>query len=260
MNAPIVAIEGLCKSFGDNQVLRGVSLEVPAGQVVAILGRSGSGKSTLLRCINLLERPDSGEIVVDGVKAFTGGAPLKGKNLVELRRKVGMLFQGLNVFPHLTVVENVALPMIRTLGVTKEAAVDVAIELLDKVHLTDKALAMPRQLSGGQLQRVALARALALNPVALLFDEPTSALDPESTVEVLQVMKQISGEGMTMLIVTHEIGFAMDVADQIVLVDEGLIVDQGTPQYILRESTHPFTRRFLKEHLQFEPAAVERAL
>lgn len=257
MSAPVIRIENLHKSYGRNEVLKGVSLDVTQGEVVAVLGRSGSGKSTMLRCINLLETPDSGRISVGGRPAFKDGKPLRGKDLVALRRSVGMLFQGLNVFPHLSAVENVALPLVRSVKASKEAAVDIALGLLDKVHLTEKALAMPAQLSGGQLQRVALARALAMNPVALLFDEPTSALDPESTMEVLQVLKALSADGMTMVIVTHEIRFAMDVADTLVMVDGGVIVESGAPHDVVANPKHELTRSFLKEHLQFVADADE---
>lgn len=251
MSQPVIRIADLHKSYGRNEVLRGVDLDVAQGEVVAVLGRSGSGKSTMLRCINLLETPDSGQVSVGGRSAFKDGKSLRGKDLVALRRAVGMLFQGLNVFPHMSVVENVALPLVRSLKVSEEAAVDTALELLDKVRLTDKTLAMPVQLSGGQLQRVALARALAMNPIALLFDEPTSALDPESTMEVLQVMKALSADGMTMVIVTHEIRFAMDVADTLVMVHGGVIVESGAPHDVVARPKHALTRSFLKEHLQF---------
>lgn len=251
MSDPVIQIEDLHKSYGRNEVLKGVSLNVAQGEVVAVLGRSGSGKSTMLRCINLLETPNSGRITVGGRPAFQQGRPLRGKDLVALRRTVGMLFQGLNVFPHMSVVENVALPLVRSLKVSEETAVDTALGLLDKVRLSEKALAMPAQLSGGQLQRVALARALAMNPIALLFDEPTSALDPESTMEVLEVMKALSADGMTMVIVTHEVRFAMDVADTLVMVDEGVVVESGAPHDVVANPRHSLTRRFLKEHLQF---------
>jgi polar amino acid transport system ATP-binding protein len=251
MSDPVIRIVDLHKSFGSNNVLKGVSLDVAPGEVVAVLGRSGSGKSTMLRCINLLERPDSGEITVGGKVAFRDGVAPRGKDLVALRRTVGMLFQGLNVFPHLSVVENVALPLVRSLKHSEEQAVTSALELLEKVQLTDKVLAMPAELSGGQLQRVALARALAMNPVALLFDEPTSALDPESTMEVLQVMKALSADGMTMVIVTHEVRFAMDVADTMVMVDGGVVVESGAPRDVLANPQHALTRSFLKEHLEF---------
>ncbi|GAA3889926.1 amino acid ABC transporter ATP-binding protein [Leifsonia kafniensis] len=255
MKTPVIEIRDLHKTYGKSEVLRGVDLSINSGEVMAILGRSGGGKSTLLRCINLLETPTAGDIRVGEHLAFSGGKPATGKNLVRLRRSVGMLFQGLNVFPHLSVVENVALPMVRSLGTDESVAVKTALDLLDKVKLTEKALAMPSQLSGGQLQRVALARALALNPLALLFDEPTSALDPESTLEVLQVMKDLSADGMTMVIVTHEIGFAFDVAKTIVMIDEGIVVDSGSPAQLASNSQHDLTKRFLREHLQFDSSS-----
>ena len=256
MSEPTIQIKDLHKSFGDHEVLCGVDLDVQPGEVVAVLGRSGSGKSTMLRCVNLLETPTSGTITVGGTPAFAGGKPAKGRDLVALRRKVGMLFQGLNVFPHLSVVENVALPMVRSLGTGHEEAVDTAIRLLGKVGLVEKALAMPGQLSGGQLQRVALARALAMNPLALLFDEPTSALDPESTMEVLNVMKDLSAEGMTMIIVTHEVKFALDVADTVVMIANGEVIERGSPAQLAENPREQLTRRFLAEHTKFEGSAA----
>ena len=245
----MVEISGLRKSFGSNEVLGGVDLTVHKGQVVSILGKSGGGKSTLLRCINLLETPTGGEIAVAGERVYdTDRGPVRGRELVALRRRAGMLFQALNVFPTMTVVENVAVPMMRIHGVKRDAAVKTAIDLLDRVGIAEKYRAMPCDLSGGQLQRVALARALALNPLVLLFDEPTSALDPESTLEVLEVMKNLSDGGMTMVVVTHEVRFALRVSDLVVFMDAGLIREAATPDQIIN-SSDVRTRQFLAEHL-----------
>ena len=241
----IVSVEALCKSFDGHRVLDTISLGVPEGQVMCILGRSGGGKSTLLRCINLLEIPDSGTVEVGGLPAFRDGRPLRGRSLITLRQTVGMVFQSFHLFPHLTAVENVALPLVQVQGVKEDRAVRDAVELLERVGLGDKGKAAPDQLSGGQQQRVAIARALALHPRVLLFDEPTSALDPESTAEVLAVMKDLSGGGMTMLVVTHELGFALGVADRIVLLDQGHIVEDGPPHDV-RRSTNPRTATFFQ--------------
>lgn len=253
----VVEISGLHKSFGENEVLGGVDLTVHKGEVVSILGKSGGGKSTLLRCINLLETPTAGEIRVAGERVFdTERGPVRGRELVALRRRAGMLFQSLNVFPTMTVVENVALPMMRIHGVKQDAAVKTAIELLERVGIAEKYRAMPGELSGGQLQRVALARALALDPLVLLFDEPTSALDPESTLEVLEVMKDLSEGGMTMVVVTHEVRFALRVSGLVVFMDAGLIREAATPDKIVGSSDER-TRQFLAEHLEgaVEPEA-----
>lgn len=247
--AAVVEISALCKRFGTNEVLRGVDLTVRKGEVVSILGKSGGGKSTLLRCINLLETPTSGEITVAGERVFDAErGPVRGRELVALRRRAGMLFQALNVFPTMTVVENVAVPMMRIHGIKDDEAVKVALDLLDRVGIVEKYHAMPNQLSGGQLQRVALARALALNPRVLLFDEPTSALDPESTLEVLEVMKSLSDGGMTMVVVTHEVRFALRVSDTVVFMDEGLVLEAAPPDQIVNSSNER-TRKFLTEHL-----------
>jgi polar amino acid transport system ATP-binding protein len=238
----------LTKRFGTSLVLDGVDLNVHRGEVVAVLGRSGGGKSTMLRCINLLETPDSGIVRAAGHVLFDNGASAKPAALIAARRDVGMLFQSFNVFPHLSAVENIALPLVRNSGVKRVEAVDIAMRFLDKVGLYEKALHMPSQLSGGQLQRVALARALAQNPKALLFDEPTSALDPESTNDVLAVMRDLSAEGMTMIIVTHEIRFALNVASTVVIMDGGQIVERGDPQTIIQSPSHERTRSFLAGH------------
>ncbi len=246
----VIDIVGLTKSFGAVDVLKGVDLRVRRGEVVSILGKSGGGKSTLLRCINMLETPSDGRITVAGRSTFDGpSSKLRQRDLVSLRRDVGMLFQSLNVFSHLSVVENIGLPLVRIAGASPRAASDTALEFLGKVGLRHKALAMPSELSGGQLQRVALARAMALNPVALLFDEPTSALDPESTLEVLDVMKEISADGTTMVVVTHEVRFALGVSDTVVFMDDGRIIESGPPRQILSTPTHERTRSFLADHL-----------
>ncbi|HYS64954.1 MAG TPA: amino acid ABC transporter ATP-binding protein [Paraburkholderia sp.] len=245
---PVIEISGLTKRFGQSLVLDSVDLSVQRGEVVAVLGRSGGGKSTMLRCINLLETPDSGVVRVADHVLFDGNKPASRSALIAARRDVGMLFQSFNVFPHLSAVENIALPLVRNAGMTREEAIDVAMHFLGKVGLYEKALHMPSQLSGGQLQRVALARALALNPKALLFDEPTSALDPESTNDVLAVMRDLSVEGMTMIVVTHEIRFALNVASTVVIMDGGRIVEKGDPKTIIESPSHERTRSFLAGH------------
>ncbi len=251
----VIAIRDLCKSFGDHAVLRGVNLDVHAGEVISIIGRSGGGKSTLLRCINLLERPTTGRIEVAGYTAFDDGHCARGRRLVAIRRKVGMVFQSYHVFPHLSAAENVILPLVHGAGVPEDEAVDRAIEMLTLVGLSHKALALPDTMSGGEQQRVAIARALALKPDALLFDEPTSALDPESTRDVLGVIRKLSGDGMTMCIVTHEIAFARDVSDRVIFVDDGLIAEQGPPSQVIADPAHPRTRAFLSGFGQGQDSA-----
>lgn len=242
----VIQVRDLRKSFGSHDVLRGVSVDVQAGEVVSVLGRSGGGKSTLLRCLNLLEVPTSGTIQVDGSDIFKNGQLARGRALVQLRRRVGMVFQAFNLFPHLTAVENVVLPLIHGQRMKESDAVRTAMKFLDRVGLAQKALELPDRLSGGQQQRVAIARALALRPLALLFDEPTSALDPESTGDVLNLMRELSQEGMTMVVVTHEIGFARDVSDNVLFIDDGLIVEQGPPGIVLRTPKQSRTREFLR--------------
>ncbi|SHE71862.1 ectoine/hydroxyectoine ABC transporter ATP-binding protein EhuA [Desulforamulus putei] len=252
----MVKAENVRKSFGKLQVLKGVSLEVKQGEVVVIIGPSGSGKSTFLRCINHLESIDSGNVIFDGqpvgFKQLANGKvmPVKGKELCQLRSRIGMVFQRFNLFPHMTALGNVMEGPVTVLGKSKEEARHLAEELLAKVGLADKAESFPSQLSGGQQQRVAIARALAMKPKLMLFDEPTSALDPELVGEVLSVIKNLASEGMTMIIVTHEMGFAREVADRVVFMDEGKIIETGTPEQIFTTPRHPRTREFLSSVLR----------
>ncbi len=251
----MIRLEGINKSFGRLHVLRDVSLEVKKGEVVCVIGPSGAGKSTLLRCINHLEPLDSGTIYIEGVPVyrFTHG----GKQVVDpdhkieaLRSEVGMVFQSLNLFPHFTALENV---MVAPIHVRHEPKDDVrrrALALLTKVGLSDKVAAYPHELSGGQQQRVAIARALAMQPKAMLFDEVTSALDPELIGEVLRVMRQLAAEGMTMLVVTHEMGFARDVCDRVIFMADGVIVEEGTPQQIFSAPRNERTKQFLQSILE----------
>ena len=235
---PIIHIEDVHKHFGKIDALCGVSLDVQKGEVVVIIGPSGSGKSTLLRCINRLEEYDSGRIVVDGIPLDTA------ENINTVRREVGMVFQSFNLFAHLTVLDNLVLAQRVVRKRPRDESEKVARELLEKVGIPDKALAYPIQLSGGQQQRVAIARALAMNPKIMLFDEPTSALDPEMIKEVLDVMLALAQEGMTMVVVSHEMGFARAAANRMLLMDEGLIVEEATPEELF-SSTHERTKKFL---------------
>lgn len=231
--------------FGDTYAVRDVSLEVSAGEVVSIIGPSGAGKSTFLRCINQLEVPTAGTVQV-GERSITFGSVMpKDRDVAALRRNVGMVFQSFNLFPHLTVLRNVTLPQERVLGRSRKVAEGRAMELLTRVGLADKADAYPGKCSGGQQQRVAIARALALDPAVMLFDEPTSALDPEVGAEVLAVMKELAREGMTMLVVTHEMAFAHDVSDRVVVMVDGSIVEEGDPETVMGSPTHPRTKQFL---------------
>ncbi|QNG18621.1 amino acid ABC transporter ATP-binding protein [Rhodococcus triatomae] len=251
---PMVQADRVCKSYGALQVLRGVSLEVGRGEVTCLIGPSGSGKSTFLRCINHLERVDAGRLYVDGTLV---GYEERGDKLHELhprvaarqRRDIGMVFQHFNLFPHRTALENVAEAPIQVKKVRKADAVERARALLDQVGLGDKADAYPAQLSGGQQQRVAIARALAMDPKLMLFDEPTSALDPELVGEVLAVMKKLAADGMTMVVVTHEMGFAREVADRLVFMDGGVVVESGDPREVMSTPTHERTRAFLSNLL-----------
>lgn len=247
---PMVEVKGARKAYGSLEVLKGIDLSVSRGQIIAIIGPSGSGKSTLLRSINHLEVLNGGEVWLDGEQV---NRPLKGnafeRHINAVRQQMGMVFQHFNLFPHLTVLENITLGPIKLKGLTKQAARELAMELLSKVGLANKMDDYPSRLSGGQKQRVAIARALAMQPKVMLFDEATSALDPELVDEVNVVMKQLAAEHMTMLIVTHEMRFAGEVADQIVFMDGGVVVEGGPPQQILQNPIHDRTRSFLKKHL-----------
>lgn len=240
MAEPIVRIKSLHKSFGDLEVLKGVDLEIEKGEVVVVLGPSGSGKSTLLRCVNRLEESTSGEIWFENVLVNDPKT-----NISKLRERIGMVFQSFNLFPHLTAVGNVMLAQMKVLGRPKAEATKVALAQLDRVGLADRADYFPAQLSGGQQQRVAIARALAMDPHMMLFDEVTSALDPELVRGVLDVMKQLAEAGMTMMVVTHEMGFARDVATRVVFMDDGVIVEQGTPEEVFDNPTSERTKDFL---------------
>jgi polar amino acid transport system ATP-binding protein len=239
----IITVKDIHKSFGDNEVLKGIDLAVSKGEVIAIIGASGSGKSTLLRAINSLESIDAGEIWVSGVPVHDR------KRAHEVHTKVGMVFQQFNLFPHLTVLQNTTLALRKSRKMTTEAATERARIVLDRVGLLWKESSYPVQLSGGQQQRVAIARALAMEPEVMLFDEATSALDPELVGEVLAVMKGLATEGMTMLVVTHEMGFARDVADRVLFVSEGRILEEGPPQQIFTQPAHERTRQFLARAL-----------
>ncbi|MDQ0195592.1 amino acid ABC transporter ATP-binding protein [Paenibacillus wynnii] len=242
----MIEIHDLHKSFGSLEVLKGINLKLEHGKVLVIIGPSGSGKTTLLRCFNLLEVPNRGSIVLGDTKLdFTNVKKVPQKSVLELRRKTGMVFQSYNLFPHMTVLGNVMEGQITVQKLPKEDARKRALALLEKVGLSEKADSYPHQLSGGQQQRVGIARAMAVEPEVLLFDEPTSALDPELVGEVLKVIKQLAAEGMTMVIVTHEMKFAADVADTIILMDNGHILEQGTPQEVLVHPKSPRALQFL---------------
>ncbi|API56938.1 amino acid ABC transporter ATP-binding protein (plasmid) [Rhizobium leguminosarum] len=239
-----IRLSQVCKSYGDYPVLKDIDAQVSRGEVVVICGPSGSGKSTLIRTINRLEEINSGSITLDGQNIH---AAMRAKELNALRSRIGFVFQNFNLFPHLSVVENVSMSPIRVKGVAPDVAEDKALTLLDRVGLADKARAYPGQLSGGQQQRVAIARALAMEPPVMLFDEPTSALDPEMVGEVLAVMKSLASEGMTMLCVTHEMGFARDVADRVWFIDAGQILEMATPEQFFNNPSHPRAQRFLAD-------------
>jgi ABC-type polar amino acid transport system ATPase subunit len=234
----------LNKSFGKLHVLKGIDVEIQKGEVVVIIGPSGSGKSTFLRCLNLLERPTSGEIIFEG-NLITS----KKNDINNQRQKMGMVFQQFNLFPHMTIMDNITLAPRKLKGLKKEEAEQAAVNLLKRVGLEDKARNYPGQLSGGQKQRIAIVRALAMSPDVMLFDEPTSALDPEMVGEVLDVMKKLASEGMTMIVVSHEMGFAKEVGDRILFMDEGKIAEDGTPQQIFSSPQNPRTREFLSKVL-----------
>lgn len=236
----MIEVKNLEKSFGKNHVLRGINDTINEGEVVCIIGPSGSGKSTFLRCLNLLEQPTSGEVILDGEKI---NAP--DRDIDKIREKLGMVFQNFNLFPHMSVLDNITMAPIKVKGQARGEAEAEARRLLDVVGLLDKAEAYPSSLSGGQKQRVAIARALAMKPEIMLFDEPTSALDPEMVGEVLAVMKQLAEDGMTMVIVTHEMGFAREVADRVLFIDGGVILEQGTPEEIFGNPQNERTQTFL---------------
>ena len=240
----MIEVKNLCKSFGDLQVLKGISETINDREVVCVIGPSGSGKSTFLRCLNLLEEPSGGEVFLDGKKINDSDVDID-----EIREKLGMVFQGFNLFPHMTVLDNLTLAPIKVKGMEKAAAEEKARKLLETVGLADKAEKYPASLSGGQKQRVAIARALAMDPEIMLFDEPTSALDPEMVGEVLNVMKNLAENGMTMVIVTHEMGFAREVADRVLFIDEGNIMEQGTPAELFGNPQHDRTKNFLSKVL-----------
>lgn len=240
----MIKIEDLHKTFGKNEVLKGINLEIAAGEVVVVIGPSGSGKSTFLRCLNLLETPTSGRIDFEGTNLLA-----KGVNIDQLRQKMGMVFQSFNLFPHKTVLENVTISPIKVKKDAAAAANETGLKLLDQVGLKEKSQAYPSSLSGGQQQRVAIARALAMNPDVMLFDEPTSALDPEMVGEVLAVMKKLAENGMTMVVVTHEMGFAREVADRVIFMDEGIIQEEGTPEQIFGSPKNARTQSFLNKVL-----------
>jgi len=240
---PIIHIENLHKHFGETAALNGVNIDIQQGEVVVIIGPSGSGKSTLLRCINRLENFEAGTVIVDDIPLTTA------ENINAIRTEVGMVFQSFNLFPHLTVLENVTVAQKVVRKRTKQEATEIALSLLEKVGIPEKANDYPGQLSGGQQQRVAIARALAMNPKIMLFDEPTSALDPEMIQEVLDVMLQLAKEGMTMVVVSHEMGFARAAADRAVLMDEGVIVEEDVPDVLFSHPTEERTKLFLSKIL-----------
>ena len=244
MTETLIKIENLHKSFGKNEVLKGINLEIKRGEVVVIIGPSGSGKSTLLRSMNLLEEATKGNVIFEGVDITD-----KNNDLFAMREKMGMVFQQFNLFPNMTVMENITLSPIKTKGESKEVAEKRAQELLEKVGLPDKATAYPQSLSGGQQQRIAIARGLAMEPDVLLFDEPTSALDHEMVGEVLAVMQDLAKSGMTMVIVTHEMGFAREVADRVIFMADGVVVEDGIPEQIFEQTQEQRTKDFLSKVL-----------
>lgn len=252
MTVPTVAMRGVTKRFGRNEVLRGIDLDVATSEVVCLIGPSGSGKSTLLRCVNFLERYDSGEVRIDGRLIGYRDADTRrrmpGRELQTMRESIGMVFQHFNLWPHMTALGNVAEALIRVRGLARAEAQARAAAMLERVGLADKRDSYPARLSGGQQQRVAIARSLAMQPKLMLFDEPTSALDPELVGEVLAVMRTLAAEGMTMLVVTHEMGFAASVASRVAFLDQGRIVAEGTPRAVLHESAEPRLRQFLQTY------------
>ena len=240
----MISVKNLHKSFGDNEVLRGIDYEIDKGEKIVIIGASGSGKSTFLRCLNLLETPTSGQIFIDGEEITAMGADVD-----RLRQKMGMVFQHFNLFNNLSIMDNITLAPVMLKLQSKEEARENALRLLQRVGLTDKADAYPAQLSGGQKQRIAIVRSLAMNPEVMLFDEPTSALDPEMVGEVLEVMRELADSGMTMVVVTHEMGFAREVASKVVFVDEGIIKEENTPAEFFANPKNPRLQEFLSKVL-----------
>ncbi|WP_093193217.1 amino acid ABC transporter ATP-binding protein [Salimicrobium halophilum] len=240
----MITVKDLHKSFGKNEVLKGIDLEVHEQEVVCVIGPSGSGKSTLLRCLNLLEEVTSGDVYIEGDNLTD-----KNVNINEVRTRVGMVFQHFNLFPHMTVMDNITLGPMKIKGVSKDQARKDAIPILQKVGLEEKADVYPESLSGGQKQRVAIARSLAMNPKIMLFDEPTSALDPELVGDVLEVMKDLAKEGMTMVVVTHEMGFAREMGDRVIFMDEGIIMEEDEPENLFGNPQNPRTQEFLSKVL-----------
>ncbi|WP_199615653.1 amino acid ABC transporter ATP-binding protein [Paenibacillus alkalitolerans] len=240
----MIKVNDLHKRFGKNTVLTGIHAEIAKGEVVVVIGPSGSGKSTFLRCLNLLETPTSGEIEFDGVRLTS-----KKTDINQLRQRMGMVFQQFNLFPHLKVMDNITIAPMKLKGLSRDEAENIALELLRRIGLEDKANAYPSQLSGGQKQRIAIARALAMQPAVMLFDEPTSALDPEMVGEVLDVMKKLAKDGMTMVVVTHEMGFAREVGDRVLFMDGGKIVEEAPPSQLFASPEHPRTKEFLSKVL-----------
>ena len=240
----MLVVKNLKKNFGENQVLKGIDEHIKQGEVVCVIGPSGSGKSTFLRCLNLLEEPTSGEIYLDGEQINA-----EKTDINKVRQKLGMVFQNFNLFPHKTVMENIILAPVNVLDKTAEESEKTGLELLKRVGFEDKKDAYPSSLSGGQKQRVAIARALAMNPEAMLFDEPTSALDPEMVGDVLEVMRDLAKKGMTMIIVTHEMGFAREVADRVIFMDEGYLIEEGSPENIFDNPKEERVREFLEKVL-----------
>lgn len=242
----LVKVKGLTKSFAHQEVLKGVDICLDEGDVISLLGQSGGGKSTLLRCLNFLETPTDGQIHFKDKLIFDGKPLIKTGDLIELRRRLGMVFQQFNLFPHLTAIENIILPLTEGAGLATDEAIDRGTEALARVGVKDKALSYPETLSGGEQQRVSIARTLALRPAVLLVDEPTSSLDPESTSEVLGAMRELAGQGIAMIVATHEIGFARDVSDRTVFIDRGRIVEEGPSEKVLNEPEEERTRAFLQ--------------
>lgn len=238
--SPALVLEGVRKSFGENEVLKGIDLSVAPHEVVCLIGASGSGKSTLLRCVNLIEPLDAGRVVVEGAEITA-----RGVNANQIRRRIGIVYQAFNLFPHMTVLRNITLAPREVLGMGRADAEEQALSLLERFGLSDRRNEYPDRLSGGQQQRVAIVRALAMRPHLMLLDEVTSALDPELVAEVLSVIRELAGEGMTMLIATHEMGFARDIADRVCFLEEGRILEEGPPERIFTSPENPRTRRFL---------------